>query len=237
MSNVTNLEELGLSKNQSLVYETLIKHGECTSTKISSLSGVPYGRIYDVLGKLIEKGFVRIVPGRTKIFIATSPQDLIKIIEQKETSLQKVKENINSLQKFYESQQKEIIEIATGDKGFWKIIQEMEEAKFSEYSIRWNFKERAGNLDVVKNKIKRKIDIKDLINPNQENRETVFKLKKANTQTRILKNDGVAMSIQDEEEVLVGLIKSNTTLLIRDKPFAKIMKKMFEETYKNAEEI
>ena len=54
---------------------------------------------------------------------------------------------------------------------------------------------------------------------------------------RKIENDGVAMSIIDDSEVMVGLIKSNTTLLIRDAHFAKVMKKLFLETYKHAKEI
>ena len=41
----------------------------------------------------------------------------------------------------------------------------------------------------------------------------------------------------DDEEVMIALIKSDTTLLIRDKPFAKLMKKMFLATYNQAEQI
>ena len=49
-------------------------------------------------------------------------------------------------------------------------------------------------------------------------------------------NDGVAMAIRDRA-VLVSLIKSNETLVIRDEAFIKIIKKMFECTYDAAEEI
>ena len=33
--------------------------------------------------------------------------------------------------------------------------------------------------------------------------------------------------MHDNEEILIGLIKSNTTLLIRDKAFTKLMKELF----------
>ena len=47
----------------------------------------------------------------------------------------------------------------------------------------------------------------------------------------------VRISIQDDEEVMLGLIKNNTTLLLRDKAFAKIMKKLFLEAYTKAKKI
>ena len=79
MQNI-NFEELGLTKNESKVYQTLVEFGKMSSTQVSSKSGAPYGRIYDVLGSLIKKGLVRVIPDKTKKFIASSPQELIKTI-------------------------------------------------------------------------------------------------------------------------------------------------------------
>lgn len=42
-------------------------------------------------------------------------------------------------------------------------------------------------------------------------------------------NEGVAMSIIDEKEVMICLINSNATLLLRDQAFAKVMKKCFKK--------
>lgn len=39
------------------------------------------------------------------------------------------------------------------------------------------------------------------------------------------------------KEVMIGLIKSNVTLLIRDKPFTKVMREMFKAAYGEAKEI
>lgn len=54
---------------------------------------------------------------------------------------------------------------------------------------------------------------------------------------RKFSNEGVALSILDDEEVMIGLIKKNTTLLIRDKSFCKVMKKLFLGAYDKAEKI
>ena len=39
------------------------------------------------------------------------------------------------------------------------------------------------------------------------------------------------------KEVMIGLIKSNVTLLIRDKAFVEVMRRMFLATYEQAESI
>ena len=55
-----------------------------------------------------------------------------------------------------------------------------------------------------------------------------------NKNIKPIKNDGVAMAIIDDEELMITLIKSNTIMLVRDKPFIKIMKELFLNYYKNS---
>lgn len=232
-----DLTEAGLTNNETKVYETLILHGVLSSTECSSKSGVPYGRVYSVLGGLIEKGLVKIIPGKTKKFAPTSPDSLLDLLKKKEEEINKIKERIKELKKFYEQNEKNVIEIAYGDKGFWKLVNSMSKPKKEEYNIRYNYEKRNWEIQEIKKLIKKGIKIFDLVRLISENERDIKKLKKINTNVKILENNGVVISIVDKNEVLIGLIKSNTTLLIRDRPFTEIMKKMFEETYKNAEEI
>jgi len=229
-----DLVNVGLTQNESKVYTTLVKRGASTSTELSARSTVPYGRIYDVLGGLIQRGLVSIIPGKNKKFSATSPEELLKLIEGKEQDLLKTKEGISELKKFYEQKEEDAVRVAYGDKGFWKLASEMHEPKKYGYSVRWKFRERGGNTDRMKKRIKRGIALKELVNKEQENPKELEKLKKVNKQVRAIRNNGVAIAIQDDEEVLIALIKSNMSLLVKDRSFAEMMKKMFEETYKSA---
>ena len=61
--------ELGLSQNEGKVYLTLVEFGKLSANDLSGKSGVPYGRIYDVLESLKNKGLVVVVPEKTKKFI------------------------------------------------------------------------------------------------------------------------------------------------------------------------
>ncbi len=45
MSEVNLFEELGLTKNEGKVYETLVKFGKMSSSEVSSKSEVPYGEV------------------------------------------------------------------------------------------------------------------------------------------------------------------------------------------------
>ena len=67
-------------------------------------------------------------------------------------------------------------------------------------------------------------------------KKDVKKWLKINKNIKNFENQGVAINIT-EHEIMISLIKSNVTLLIRDKAFTKIMKKMFLASYDDAEKI
>ena len=50
------LENLGLSKNEARIYETLLKEGESPVGFLAVKSGVHRRNVYDTLNRLIEKG-------------------------------------------------------------------------------------------------------------------------------------------------------------------------------------
>ncbi|RNJ80271.1 MAG: TrmB family transcriptional regulator [Nitrosopumilus sp. B06] len=52
------LERIGLSTYEIRTFSTLLKGGELTAAEISQSSGVPYSKIYEVLGTLEEKGWI-----------------------------------------------------------------------------------------------------------------------------------------------------------------------------------
>ena len=53
-----SLEKIGLTSYEIRAYTTLIKDGESNASEISQNSGVPYSKIYEILGTLEEKGWI-----------------------------------------------------------------------------------------------------------------------------------------------------------------------------------
>ncbi len=72
------LEEFGLTKYESKTYVTLLSSGICDARSLSSRSGVPFGRIYDVLASLESKGLVEKQISRPKKFLAVEPKLALK---------------------------------------------------------------------------------------------------------------------------------------------------------------
>ena len=223
--------ELGLTNNETKVYETLLRLGKTTAGHICKESQVPYGRIYNVLSSLEEKGLVRIIPEETKKYVPTSPDKLHEIIDTRIKSLMEIDTKIKELKKLYEDNSIEPVIIAKGKSNFYKIIMEMKEQERYEYSIKYTFEPNPMWMRSAKNKISKGIDMKNLGRFDSETDKSIKEWKTVLKEIKPIENDGVAMSIIDDEEVMIGLIKSNTTMLIRDKAFAKIMRELFTKYY------
>lgn len=230
------LLELGLTKNEAKAYEALLKFGKLSAGEVSKHGSVPYSRIYDILGSLTSKGFVTIIPEKTKKFALTSPEQFMKSIEEREKSLNKLKGRVAELKKMYDIKDKNPVLLGVGQKAFYKILHEMKDTEKIEYSVKWSSEYREEWERSHRERKKRNVEIKSLVRYDENTKKTVEKWTKIHKNMRKIDNEGIAMDIRDNE-VMIGLIKSNVTLLIRDKAFAKIMKRMFLDSYNAAEEI
>ena len=99
------------------------------------------------------------------------------------------------------------------------------------YAIKYTFEANPIWMRKTREKIKKGIDIKHIGLINKDTEKAIKEWKTVIKEIKPIENDGVAMSIKDDEEVMIGLIKSNTTMLIRDKAFAKIMRQLFVKYY------
>ena len=71
---MTELGELGLSSYEEQVYRTLLVTGTVTATELSESSGVPKGRIYDVLNGLEARRLIRTQSGDPTQYAAVDPE-------------------------------------------------------------------------------------------------------------------------------------------------------------------
>ena len=67
------LERIGLTGYEIKTFTVLLKSGELTASDISQKSGVPYSKIYEILGTLEEKGWIGSDDSRPTKYFAKSP--------------------------------------------------------------------------------------------------------------------------------------------------------------------
>jgi len=93
--NLKVLKELNLSDGQIVVYSAVLELGSTSLNGIQEKTGIERRNIYDILNKLIEKGFMTYVDEKkSRKYQCTHPDNLKNAIEQKQKSLESLHSKI-----------------------------------------------------------------------------------------------------------------------------------------------
>ncbi|GEM_PF-3072448 len=79
---VQALMKVGISEYEARVYLSLVLYGQLTARQISERTGVPYTRVYDIIKKLSERGWVEKVSENPLTFKAKPPTVVASIIRR-----------------------------------------------------------------------------------------------------------------------------------------------------------
>ena len=228
---------VGLNKYEGAAYEALIQFGRLTASELSKHSGVPQGKIYDVMSALEFKGFCRKITGEVKSFVPVDPQEVDNILEQKQKEFTKLKTHMKTLKKTYEQLQSSVVQIVEGKRNFYKTIEEMSAPnKTYSYSIKYTSEYRPEFIRHTKNDLKKSINVKTLVRYDAETKKDVLKWSKISPFYKKIKNTGIAMHLNDEY-MWISLIKNNTLVVFKDPHLINVMKQLFEAYYEDAKSI
>ena len=160
------LEKFGLTKTEERVYLKLLQLGISPASRIIKKTQLHRTTVYDVLERLIEKGFASyIVENKIKSYIASNPSKILdiimeekKMIENKEKSAKEIIKKINPIR---DKNVKSVAQIFVGEKSEKTIMEEIIEVgkefyvlgsggSFREtipfYTEQWAEKRRAKNI-------------------------------------------------------------------------------------------
>ena len=85
------LEGIGLTRNESIVYITLLELGKSQISQIAEKTGMHRRSIYDCLERLEGKGIVSfVIEGKTRYFVAINPKKIMDIIKHKEEKIKNI---------------------------------------------------------------------------------------------------------------------------------------------------
>jgi hypothetical protein len=71
------LQQIGLTKYEAEGYLALLRHGALTGYELGKRSGVPLSRSYEVLERLLGRGFVLVQPGEPPRYTAIAPEAIV----------------------------------------------------------------------------------------------------------------------------------------------------------------
>ncbi len=96
--DVKPLERIGLTKSEIAVYLALLKLGQTTAGPIVDEAKVTRSKIYDILERLKNKGFVSYITKQsTKYFSAADPHTILHYLDEKESEIKQEKLSIAKL--------------------------------------------------------------------------------------------------------------------------------------------
>lgn len=98
-----HLPELGLNRYEESVYHTLITEGPLTAKELSNFTGIPYGKIYEVVDALAIKGYITLFPSKPLRCQATEPRMVMQhVLEGMEQKMRAIEEHMqNTLEPLY----------------------------------------------------------------------------------------------------------------------------------------
>lgn len=126
--------QLGLAKNEARIYETLLTEGESAVGQISKKSKVYRRNVYDSLNRLVEKGLVfEILNAKENRYQAVEPSKLSEMIQEKQTALNRVMPNLESL--YQSTPHQNEVYILKGIEGWKNVMRHMLRLKEDVYVI------------------------------------------------------------------------------------------------------
>ncbi|MFT4304142.1 MAG: helix-turn-helix domain-containing protein [Candidatus Woesearchaeota archaeon] len=121
-----DLKELGLSEGQSKVYSTLLELGSSSLNSIQEKTGYERRNIYDILNKLIDKGFVSYtVEKKVKVYQCTHPNNILEKIKEKKKSLTLIENSLPDIINLFNQKKNTInAEVYRGNESIKSLLDE-----------------------------------------------------------------------------------------------------------------
>lgn len=95
MSASDVFDRLGLTEYERDALIKLFDLGRTTAPNLAEATGIPKARIYDVLDSLADEGYVDVIPGRPKEYIAKPPTEVLdRAAENRRQSFERFKQEI-----------------------------------------------------------------------------------------------------------------------------------------------
>lgn len=248
------LIQLGLQKNEALVYLSILEMGEGSVTAISKACNMNRTTGYDILVRLCLYGIVdRSVKSKKRVYIAEPPIRLRYYLEgkkrQAEQRLEGLEDCMSDLKALHNTSLKPVIRFAEGQKAMEQMYYHKLDSKSTIYSI-LNQK----NIDVFgemgahqsMERYKRGIKEKVLAVENKIGIDWYKKIyggnkkRRENTEYRWMKDDkryktGGEISIFDDKvNVLLSNPEENVAFEIESQSFANSLKLIFEMAWEKA---
>ena len=128
------LQDLGLSPNESRIYEALLEFSEASVTEIATHTNIHRRNAYDAINRLVEKGFiVPVIGSKERRYVPVEPNKFLEVVEEKRSKLQKI---LPGMQEMFEKKRvEEGVYIYKGVEGNKNVLRDMLNISQTVYTI------------------------------------------------------------------------------------------------------
>ncbi|MEK6792278.1 MAG: helix-turn-helix domain-containing protein [Nanoarchaeota archaeon] len=233
---IQELVEYGLSHKEAEVYLALLKLGTATANRITEIVDMPRSTVYEILDKLRLIGLLStIIIGSKTNFIASKPQRLVELLDEKKNSIKKVLPSLIQMQA--QIDEKPFTEVFQGNIAVYKIFDEIIDNANKEILIIGSMQNAIEKIyyrtDKFRNLRKeRGIKVKQILEKSQEStQEKIDKYTEVKYLTDLKNSKEVIFII--EGCVYHVLLKSEISAIkIKSKEHTNTMKILFESLWK-----
>jgi sugar-specific transcriptional regulator TrmB len=236
------LKKLGLNKYECLSYLVLLKEGAMSAFNISDKSQVPFGRIYDSLRILENKGLIEVIPGKPKKYLARNPKNsLSTLLDEKANEVEVLRKEIASFSELFKKSIKADYEITVlaGKHNFAKCLAEHfdYESEFYATSEAFRLEKWFPTIQRYATHLPNKRFV--LLDKNKADMKRINELKKLGINFRHYPLENVRFLVSDEELVTISIQENNEfkTIHAKNKSLGKAMTKIIKELWSKAEKI
>jgi HTH-type transcriptional regulator, sugar sensing transcriptional regulator len=246
------LKKLGLSSYEIKIFLTLLQTGQMKARELSRVSGIPYGRIYDVLYSLEKKGLVLVVQSDPKNFEAVKSSIAIeRLIEQEKLRLREIEAEKNIMLKEFESsktivppsKEKEKISVYYGSDAALNIGRVGIEKASKEILINTTRLEDPIAQEIITGKLLGGSSVKVMIPVSTEkNYKNIKRIKELGGEVRMGGVEGMKIGIADSFGTLITVtnpknLKGSITIVVEGKNFGRFIRKFFMTYWEIAKKI
>ncbi|MFQ6087984.1 MAG: TrmB family transcriptional regulator [Candidatus Methanofastidiosia archaeon] len=127
---LNSLKEFGLGEYEIKTYLALLEEGKVQAKSLSSLTRIPYTKIYQVLQSLERAGFIILSYGKPRMYVPIAPKlalkkriELLKEEMERADSQRRrlMKDMVSELQPLYENSVGDESKMLISEKEFWKV--------------------------------------------------------------------------------------------------------------------
>ena len=124
MIYTTQLQKLGLNKEEAVIYETMLDKGQTNLVRLSMLTSINRPALYKIIPKMLDKGYIyEVKVGKRIEYMSSSPNKLQPLVSATKDILEKIVDNLST--SYAKKQIVPNIEIYYGREGIARIYMDI----------------------------------------------------------------------------------------------------------------